>query len=80
MVLVDEAYYELVDDTRRMSMVELVRQGANMIVARTFSKIFGSEILGRLTAGTLRRVSISAIVSIFPFLLLNCSLLCHPVP
>ena len=41
MVLVDEAYYELVDDARRVSMVELVRKGANVIVARTFSKIFG---------------------------------------
>jgi len=40
-VLVDEAYYELVDDARRVSMVELVRKGANVIVARTFSKIFG---------------------------------------
>lgn len=41
MVLVDEAYYELVDDARRASMVELVRKGANVIVTRTFSKIFG---------------------------------------
>jgi len=41
MVLVDEAYFELVDDTRRVSMVELVRQNANVIVVRTFSKIFG---------------------------------------
>ena len=40
-VLVDEAYYELVEDSRRASMVELVRKGANVIVARTFSKIFG---------------------------------------
>jgi len=40
-VLVDEAYLELVDDARRVSMVELVRQNANVIVVRTFSKIFG---------------------------------------
>ena len=40
-VLVDEAYYELVDDARRVSMIELVRQNANVIVVRTFSKIFG---------------------------------------
>ncbi|HEX5222891.1 MAG TPA: histidinol-phosphate transaminase [Verrucomicrobiae bacterium] len=40
-VLVDEAYYELVEDGRRISMVELVRQNANVIVVRTFSKIFG---------------------------------------
>jgi histidinol-phosphate aminotransferase len=41
MMLVDEAYYELTADAKRVSMVELVRQGANVIVARTFSKIFG---------------------------------------
>ena len=40
-VLVDEAYFELVDDARRVSMVELVRQNARVIVVRTFSKIFG---------------------------------------
>jgi histidinol-phosphate aminotransferase len=40
-VLVDEAYFELVDDARRVGMVELVRQDANVIVVRTFSKIFG---------------------------------------
>jgi histidinol-phosphate aminotransferase len=41
MVLVDEAYFELVEDGHRLSMVELVRQNANVIVVRTFSKIFG---------------------------------------
>ena len=41
MVLVDEAYFELVEDSRRVSTVELVRQNANVIVVRTFSKIFG---------------------------------------
>jgi histidinol-phosphate aminotransferase len=40
-VLVDEAYFELVDDNRRVSMVELVRKGANVIVCRTFSKVYG---------------------------------------
>lgn len=40
-VLVDEAYHELVEDARRASMVELVRKGANVIVARTFSKLYG---------------------------------------
>jgi len=40
-VVVDEAYYELVEDSRRASMVDLVRKGANVIVARTFSKIYG---------------------------------------
>jgi histidinol-phosphate aminotransferase len=40
-VVVDEAYYELVEDSRRASMLELVRKGANVLVARTFSKVFG---------------------------------------
>lgn len=41
MVLVDEAYYELVEDAHRTSMVDLVRKDADVIVTRTFSKIFG---------------------------------------
>ena len=40
-VVVDEAYYELVEDSRRASMVDLVRKGADVIVARTFSKLYG---------------------------------------
>jgi len=38
---VDEAYFELVDDARRVSMIELVRRSANVLVVRTFSKIYG---------------------------------------
>jgi histidinol-phosphate aminotransferase len=41
MVLVDEAYFELQDAAQQAGMVELVRQNANVIVLRTFSKIFG---------------------------------------
>jgi histidinol-phosphate aminotransferase len=40
-VLVDEAYNELVDDPAGASVVPLVKEGANLIVARTFSKIYG---------------------------------------
>lgn len=40
-VVVDEAYYELTDESRRSSMVDLVRTGANVIVTRTFSKLYG---------------------------------------
>jgi histidinol-phosphate aminotransferase len=40
-VLVDEAYNELTDDPERNSMVDLVREGRNVAVARTFSKIYG---------------------------------------
>ncbi len=40
-VFVDEAYLELMDPTIRMSMVGLVNEGKNVIVCRTFSKIYG---------------------------------------
>lgn len=40
-VLVDEACNELTDDPEATSMVDLVRAGENVIVTRTFSKIFG---------------------------------------
>lgn len=40
-VLVDEAYNELTDNPTDSSMVDLVREGHNVIVARTFSKIYG---------------------------------------
>ena len=41
LVLVDEAYNELIDDPVKNSMVPLIKQGHNVIVARTFSKIYG---------------------------------------
>ncbi|MEM7541764.1 MAG: histidinol-phosphate transaminase [Pseudomonadota bacterium] len=41
MVLVDEAYNELTDDPDGNTMVDLVREGHAVAVARTFSKIFG---------------------------------------
>ena len=40
-VLVDEAYMELADDPDGSSCVDLVKAGHNVIVARTFSKIYG---------------------------------------
>lgn len=40
-VLVDEAYNELTDDPDYTSMVDLVREGENLLIMRTFSKIFG---------------------------------------
>ena len=40
-VLVDEAYNELTDDPIYTSMLDLVRDGENVLVMRTFSKIFG---------------------------------------
>ncbi|MCR9259179.1 MAG: aminotransferase class I/II-fold pyridoxal phosphate-dependent enzyme [Pseudomonadaceae bacterium] len=41
LVLLDEAYNELTDDPEANSMVPLVKQGYNVVVARTFSKIYG---------------------------------------
>ncbi len=40
-VLVDEAYHEYVDHPDYSSCVDLVREGHDIIVSRTFSKIFG---------------------------------------
>lgn len=42
LVLMDEAYIDFVDDPEETSMMRLVRDGAeNVIVMRTFSKIYG---------------------------------------
>jgi histidinol-phosphate aminotransferase len=41
LVLVDEAYNEVTDMPQTNSMVSLVREGHNVIVAKTFSKIYG---------------------------------------
>ena len=40
-LLVDEAYNELTDRPEDNSMLDLVRNGADVIVCRTFSKIYG---------------------------------------
>ena len=40
-ILIDEAYNELTDRPDYTSMVDLVRGGANIVITRTFSKIFG---------------------------------------
>ena len=40
-LLVDEAYNELADDPAGKSVVDLVRMGHDVIVCRTFSKIYG---------------------------------------
>ena len=41
LVVVDEAYHDYVEDSSYSSVVDLVRQDKNVIVTRTFSKIFG---------------------------------------
>ncbi|MXO61044.1 aminotransferase class I/II-fold pyridoxal phosphate-dependent enzyme [Altererythrobacter salegens] len=40
-LLVDEAYNELVDDPAANTLMDLVREGQDVIVCRTFSKIYG---------------------------------------
>lgn len=40
-VLVDEAYNEITDNPEYTSVVDLVRDGENVLVMRTFSKLFG---------------------------------------
>ena len=39
-LVMDEAYYEYVDDPERPDSLGLVREGRNVIVLRTFSKIY----------------------------------------
>jgi histidinol-phosphate aminotransferase len=40
-VFADEAYLEYTDDFPRNSMIDLVRKGENIVISRTFSKIYG---------------------------------------
>ncbi len=40
-VFIDEAYIEYLDDPDGASMISLVREGYDVIVARTFSKLYG---------------------------------------
>ena len=40
-VYVDEAYLEFLEPANQISMVDLVKQGHNVLVSRTFSKIYG---------------------------------------
>ena len=40
-VFIDEAYLDFLEDSEKKSMVTLINQGKDVIIARTFSKIFG---------------------------------------
>ncbi len=40
-IFIDEAYIDYLDDPKGASMMEAVRQGQNVIIARTFSKLYG---------------------------------------
>jgi histidinol-phosphate aminotransferase len=71
-VFVDEAYIDYLDDPQGMSMTPLVKAGNNIIVARTFSKLYGfaglrvgyvmtlPETVKKLSAYTEAFMSISA--------------------
>ncbi|MCE2612273.1 aminotransferase class I/II-fold pyridoxal phosphate-dependent enzyme [Flavobacteriaceae bacterium D16] len=41
MIFSDEAYYDFITEPDYPSMVELVREGRNIIVSKTFSKVYG---------------------------------------
>lgn len=79
-VVVDEAYIEYVDPAERVSAVEHVRAGANVIVVRTFSKLYGLagmrvgyaigrpdlvERLVRFRTGNLNRVGVAAAIATY---------------
>lgn len=40
-VFSDEAYYDFIEDKNYPSMIEFVKEGKNVIVSRTFSKVYG---------------------------------------
>ena len=40
-IFCDEAYYDYIEDAEYPSMDYLVREGKNVIVSRTFSKVYG---------------------------------------
>lgn len=40
-VFVDEAYIDYVDDPQGMSCIDCIKQGMNVVVIRTFSKLYG---------------------------------------
>ncbi len=63
-VFVDEAYLEFLDDPEANSMVDLVRSGKDVVVARTFSKIYSMAGLriGYIVASPARIKSITDLV------------------
>jgi len=40
-VFSDEAYYEFIEDPNYPSMIDLVKKGENVVVSKTFSKVYG---------------------------------------
>ncbi len=72
-VFSDEAYYDFITEPDYPSMVELVKEGRNLIVSKTFSKVFGlaglrigylitrPDIAKRLKANVMANTNILAI-------------------
>lgn len=73
MVFADEAYFDYITEPNYPSMVELVQEGKNVIVARTFSKVYGlagirigyliarPDIISRLSRLTMAGASVPAL-------------------
>lgn len=71
-VFVDEAYMDFLEDGTEKSMISLIKEGKNVMVARTFSKIYGmaglrvgylmgqEESLKKIKASTLTGFGITA--------------------
>ena len=70
-VFVDEAYTDFLDDPKANSMIDLIHEGKDIIIARTFSKIHGlaglrvgygiarPEIADRITRYSTRLITVS---------------------
>lgn len=74
-VFADEAYFDYITEPNYPSMVELVKQGMNVIVSRTFSKVYGMagirvgyliarpDIARRMQQNSMAGVSVPAILA-----------------
>ena len=74
-VFADEAYFDYITEPNYPSMVELVKAGLNVIVSRTFSKVYGMagirmgyliarpDIARRLRENTMAQVSVPALLA-----------------
>jgi histidinol-phosphate aminotransferase len=72
-VFSDEAYYDYIEEPNYPSMIELVKQGENVIVSRTFSKVYGlagirigyliarEDIIARLNENVVARPNVLAV-------------------
>ena len=74
-VFSDEAYYDYITEPDYPSMIELVKEGSNVIVSKTFSKVYGMaglrigylvtrpDIASRLKSSVMARTNILAIAA-----------------